>query len=59
VPPIQILTQNGKIKILLSEFHLRTKLTALLFSNLASSPETKLDTQTFEILKSTNLNFIS
>jgi hypothetical protein len=33
VPPIQIPTQNGKMKMLLSEFHPRTNLTALLSSS--------------------------
>jgi hypothetical protein len=36
VPPIQISTQNEKIKILFSEFHPRTNLTALLSSILVS-----------------------
>jgi hypothetical protein len=34
VPPIQIPTQNGEMKKILSEFHHRTNMTALLFNNL-------------------------
>jgi hypothetical protein len=38
---MQIPTQNGKMKILLSEFHPRTILTPLLSSNLVSRKKTK------------------
>jgi hypothetical protein len=38
---IQIPTRNGEMKNLLSEFHQRTNLTALLFNNLGSRNETK------------------
>jgi hypothetical protein len=41
VPPIQIPTQNGKMKILSSEFHPRTNLTALLCGILVSRNKTK------------------
>jgi hypothetical protein len=47
VPPIQIPTQNGKMKILLSEFHPRSNLTALLSHNLVSKNKTKI-TSNFE-----------
>jgi hypothetical protein len=39
---MQIPTQNGKMKILSSEFHPRTNLTALLFSILVSRNKKKI-----------------
>jgi hypothetical protein len=50
IPPIQISSQNGKIKILLTEFHHRTNMTALLLSNLGFR-NIKMHAQNFEICK--------
>jgi hypothetical protein len=47
VPPIQVPTQNGKMKIFLCEFYPRTNLTA--FCLVSWYPETKQNTQNFEI----------
>jgi hypothetical protein len=47
VPLIQILPENGEMKVLFSEYHRRTNLLALLFK--IWSPEIRLHTQNFEI----------
>jgi hypothetical protein len=39
---IRILTQNGKMKILLSEFHPRLNLTAFLFSTIGVQKQHKI-----------------
>jgi hypothetical protein len=46
----KIPTPNGKMKVLLNEFHHRTNLTTLLLSNFGS--ESKLNAENFEICKS-------
>jgi hypothetical protein len=47
VPPIQIPTQNQKMKIFLGEFHPRTNLMALFL--VSWCPETKQNTQNINI----------